>query len=263
MDQPNNRIERWSKIAAFVATLATILSGLSAFQVSRFETKLKEVQAERELNFRIYTSIADALESGDPKRVMAVRGIVEAMASDNIKPKFLEALEPAIVSVYEEEQLALIETRPIDESVDDEDTASPEALPDEEVEAPTPGPTPAVAEGTTSIPWGDWDFDIFWCAGGGLNAENDANKIRAWLQRDGAQGRIRTRILPSSINQQAGYKVKGYEIRRSTEEAGMANRLETFLRNIEGVGKYPWVQRTTTQNTPWYISVFICPQTRE
>ena len=259
MEQTNSRIERWSKIAAFVATLATLLSGLSAFQVSRFETKLKEVQAERELNFRIYTSIADALESGDPKRVMAVRGIVEAMASDNIKPKFLEALEPAIVRVYQKEELAVSQPRSEDTTPENKDTAAVDTLPSEETGATTPEPAPVEAAEPRSNPWGEWDIDIFWCADGSLNAENDANKIRAWLQQDGAQGRIRARILPSSVNQQSGYRVSGYEIRRSADEVGMANRLETFLRSIEGVGDHPWKQRTTTQDTPWYISVFICP----
>ena len=260
MDNPSEKnmatVERWSKIAALVATLATILGAINALQVSRFDAQLKQAQAERELNFKIYASIADALESGDPKRVLAVRGIVDAMASDNIKPKFLEALEPAIVGVYEEEQISAMARSSARSAIEPRPTVDAKSLGGEGEAPPDPG---AVNEAPVAPSWGDWDFDIFWCANSGVEAENLANKIRSWLINDGAKGRVRSRVLPNSVNAKSGFRVTGYQIRRSQQEVAMANRIERFILSIEGLEDLTLVQHVSSQNTPWYLSVFVCP----
>ena len=252
MNDKTDTVTRWSKIAALIATLATIVSGFNAMQVNRFESDLKKVQAERELNFKIYSSIADALESGDPKRVLAVRGIVEAMASDSIKPAFRQALEPAMQRVFEQEQLALL---------NDTHDGPPPVLPAPVTAPPmTEMPIPDdMPEPKASLAWNDWDFDIFWCASAGVEAESLANTITYALKKDGAKGRIRARVLPDSVNQRSAYGAWGVEIRRSDNEAAMANKLASFAETLPAFEQLTIRQKTTTQDTPWYISMFVCP----
>jgi hypothetical protein len=230
-------IDKWSKIAALVATIATIFSAYNAIKVSSLETDLKQVEAERELNFKIYSSIADALESGDEKRVLAVRGIVQAMASESIRPAFLQALEPAMQRVFAKEELAV--TSP---TIAQQTNASTESQ-----------------SITTDGSWGEWDFDIFWCASSGVEAENISSKIVYALENAGAKGRIRSRILPETVNQRSGYQVKGFQIGRSENEIEMANKLKEFVTSLPGLENITVKEKTTSQKTAWYISMFICP----
>jgi hypothetical protein len=230
-------VDTWSKIAALVATIATIFSGYNAIKVSSLEADLKQVEAERELNFRIYSSIADALESGDEKRVLAVRGIVQAMASESIRPAFLQALEPAIQRVYAREELEVAAT-----------TGSPKATTATE-------PPSVPADGS----WGEWDFDVFWCASSGVEAENISSKIVYALKQTGAKGRIRSRILPDTVNLKSGYQVTGYQIRRSEDEVEMAGKLKQFVTTLPDLEGISILEKLTSQKTQWYISMFVCP----
>lgn len=249
----SDAVTKWSKIAALVATLATIVSGFNAIQVSRFETDLKQLEAERELNFRIYSSIADALESGDHKRVLAVRGIVEAMASESIKPAFRQALEPAMQRVFEQEQL---EVALISEKHSSSESNGESSQPPNIVTTPTPTEDEG---GHQDGNWEQWDFDIFWCASSGVEAESLATKIVYALKKNGAEGRIRTRVLPDSINRKKSYRASGLEIRRSANEIAMGNKLAAFIQTLPGFEDFQIKEKLTKQKTPWYISAFVCP----
>jgi hypothetical protein len=76
--------------------------------------------------------------------------------------------------------------------------------------------------------WGDWDFDIFWCTSSGAKAQNFATKIGDRLKAEGAEGRIRVRELPESINARSGYQIRGFAIRRNADE----NETATALKNL-------------------------------
>ncbi|MFT5674253.1 MAG: hypothetical protein ACI808_000168 [Paraglaciecola sp.] len=230
-------VDRWSKIAALVATIATVFSAYNAIKVSSLEADFKQVEAERELNFRIYSSIADALESGDEKRVLAVRGIVQAMASESIRPAFLQALEPAMQRVFAQEELEVASS-----TIAQKGNASiePKSI-------------------TTDGSWGEWDFDVFWCASSGIEAENISSKIVHGLINAGAKGRIRSRILPDTVNQRRGYQVTGFQIRRSDNEIEMANKLNKFVTSLPDLENITIKEKLTSQKTAWYISIFVCP----
>lgn len=248
-------VTRWSKIAALVATVATVVSGFNAMQVSRFETNFKQVEAERELNFRIYSSIASALESQDPKQILAVRGIVEAMASESIKPAFRQALEPAMQRVFNQEQLDVPTETVAATSTGGQSTSNG----DDAGGGGSDSSGYSKGQSSTKLAWNDWDFDIFWCSSSGIEAEGLANQISYWLVKDGAKGRVRTRVLPDSINDRASYSVSGIEVRRSKNEAAMGQKLAQFVGNLSSFKDLKVTEKTSNQNTPWYISVFVCP----
>ena len=109
--------------------------------------------------------------------------------------------------------------------------------------------------------WGKWDFDIFWCSTSGAKAKAQAETIGEQLAAEGAEGRIRIRELPDSINAKSGYQIDGYAIRRNSNEKEAATALQSLAENaLEKSGSNTtFTQSLTRQSTPWYISAFLCP----
>ncbi|MCG8306178.1 MAG: hypothetical protein MI975_02225 [Cytophagales bacterium] len=92
-----------------ISNLLTILTGLlvayNTYLVGKFNTELAEKESERELNFRIYESVIEALESENEKRILAIKVIVKSMANEKLKPGFLDVLETGEVKVFENEEV--------------------------------------------------------------------------------------------------------------------------------------------------------------
>jgi hypothetical protein len=109
--------------------------------------------------------------------------------------------------------------------------------------------------------WGKWDFDIFWCSTSGAKAKAQAETIGEQLAAEGAEGRIRIRELPDSINAKSGYQIDGYAIRRNSNEKEAATALKSLAENAleESGSNTTFTQSLTRQSTPWYISAFLCP----
>ncbi|MBS0345959.1 MAG: hypothetical protein JSR69_05805 [Proteobacteria bacterium] len=120
-------------------------------------------------------------------------------------------------------------------------------------------PAPAV-EGK-QVTWSNYDFDVFYCDGidnsEKLKAEA-ASVINLKALDAKASGRWRVRPLPMEVNARPGYRVSGNEIRySSSDEKPLADLLQKNMTdkklNIPGVQV-----RATSQQTRWYISVFLC-----
>ena len=123
-----------------------------------------------------------------------------------------------------------------------------------------PPPTTSASSEKSAARWSNYDFDIFWCEGMANSAQYQARAeaISAFKTADPqASGRWRARPLPSGVNARPGYQVSGVEIRTSSsDEAPLA---EALKKQIEA--RFPATRvdlRQTTQNTPWYLSVFVC-----
>lgn len=108
--------------------------------------------------------------------------------------------------------------------------------------------------------WDNYDFDIFWCEEQAetLQFRERAEKIATLKSRDpNATGRWRARPLPASVNARSGYQIKGTQIRiSSSDEHTLAESLKTVLAK-ESLGGAVSI-RSTSQETPWYLSVFVC-----
>ena len=224
-----NNSDPMAKVAAILGAAATALVAFNTWQVSQFDTDLRQVESERELNFRIYQSIAESIESGKPQRIRAVRALVDALATEGLKESFLSALESGEVQIYGSEQ----------------------ALP------AGPG-RPADAD---RVDWEDWDYDIFWCSSSGSAAETQANAIVAAIQSQGAKGRIRSRVLPDSIRatdpEASGEQ---YEVRYEASERPQAEAVGNLAQSIiNASGSLNLLEIAPDKPTPWYISVFLCP----
>jgi hypothetical protein len=111
-----------------------------------------------------------------------------------------------------------------------------------------------------AVRWSNYDFDVFWCEGVPASAElqKRAADILALKSLDPtATGRWRPRPLPESVNDRPGYGISGNQIRYSSADE---KRLAELLKaKIEA--KFPPMTVdlvATSQNTPWYLSVFVC-----
>jgi TIR domain-containing protein len=104
------------------------------------------------------------------------------------------------------------------------------------------------------------NFDVFSCEAGN-KASNDAiaAKIKDRLEQNRTSGRVRIRAWSASANQQAGYNVKGYQIRY--ESANGERDLATLIKPVVDklVGPDAFVLYQVQNKTPSYLSLFVCP----
>ena len=102
-----SRTARIVQLTALLSALTTTLVGYNTWKVDQFETELARVESDRELNFRIYHSISQALATNDARHLRAVRTIVVSMAPENMKAGFLDALDAGEVAIYQAEQVEI------------------------------------------------------------------------------------------------------------------------------------------------------------
>ena len=113
--------------------------------------------------------------------------------------------------------------------------------------------------------WGDWDFDIFACSASGPKAEGQAEVLKEALIADGARGRVRTRVLSESVRaQNPDYLLAtGYLVRIEEHERQIGEALSLFAKQelslTEDVQIDPFVPNGKIKATPWYVSIFLCP----
>jgi len=104
------------------------------------------------------------------------------------------------------------------------------------------------------------NFDVFSCDAGN-KASNDAlaARLKDRLEENRSSGRVRIRAWSASANQQAGYNVKGYQIRY--ENANNEKDLATLIKPVVDklVGPDAFVLYQVQNKTPSYLSLFVCP----
>lgn len=223
---------RFAQAAAVLSALTTALVAYNTYTVSQFESELKQIESDRELNFRIYASISEALESNDSRQIQAVRTIVISMSPEDLRDGFLQALDNGLGSIFDEEQV--------------------------DVAAPRVRTASQPVAGSGPVSWGEWDFDIFWCSVSGSTAQKQAENLRDALIDDGAQGRVRVRILPESRRQQVSESAWGYEVRGETGEEAIAEKLTDLGRRVVSP-EFSFIPIEQEERTQWYVSAFICP----
>ncbi|MCO7223386.1 hypothetical protein [Pleionea sp. CnH1-48] len=206
----------------------------------------KEERAEREsnqdFNIRIYDIVTQSLEEGNPKKQEAAKAFVIVMVEEPLRSSLLNVLkqggEPAVKAnigrILAQEEKFLNKVY---------------AEPEKQRSAPA------------SYNWGQWDFDVFWCSSSGNIAKSQAKAIGDQLLSEGAKGRVRIRELPESINAKAGYQIDGYTIRKNKDETEAADAIKALAeKSLKKLGNQSQFSiGLTRQKTPWYISVFVCP----
>lgn len=91
LDQ-SEKSDKTGKFSTIFGTFATCLLALNTWQVSTIDSKIKQESNQRELNFRLYDSVAEAIDSGKAQRIQAVRVLVDSLASEELRAGFNAAL---------------------------------------------------------------------------------------------------------------------------------------------------------------------------
>jgi isocitrate lyase len=198
---------------------------------------------DEDLTFRIYQAVSDSLKTNDTKQQQAATALVIVLAPEPLRTQLLE--------VFDRAQTTAPEVRKTVARV----LQTEEQYQQEQAVVQPSGPKPPTPKATGA--WGEWDVDVFWCERSGEDSKRGAQTIVDALRNEGAKGRLRSRILPDSINAQPGYRMRGYVIRRDPGEEERAQALESLAeRALPGAA---FQVTPSGQATRSYLSAFVCP----
>lgn len=248
-DEPvNKKIDTLTKFAALIMTAVGIISGINTYQISQLDSKISATESKNKWDFKVYDSVIGVVNSKDEGKILAVKVMVEHVASDELKNDLIKIVNNELEKIFETQDSRI-------------KMASSQVTTTKAVESE--GEEVALADEPTvvlpaKVNWGSWDLDIFWCEASGAAAKEQADQLKYVIESEGAKGRIRSRILPEITNNRPGYGVKGYQIRPNANELTFANDVGEFVNDLTN-GDVTFEIKQSAQNTPWYLSLFICP----
>ncbi len=224
--------------------------------------RLAETRQEREslqaYNLTVLGEVKQALKSRDEQFQKIVIGLLHSMPDKELAKIWLNTLKASDNTHADNRTLA--DGIRLEIEHDQEQRAIETRLVARPLEADEPRDTgePLSANGPERpFDWEDYDYDIFWCEGSPAWARESAQRIVEQIQREGAEGRLRVRMLASRVNARPEYQVRGYQIRRNTREQAQAEALKRVGDAVLDAGAFEI--RTTSQPTWFYLSAFICP----
>lgn len=212
--------------------------------LNKLTTERNLKKFDEDLTFRVYDAVITSLKADDTKQQQAASALVIVMAEEPLRTQLLQVFDKAQATAPEvrEEVSKILAT---EQRFHQEEAMAKSAT--------AAAPSPSIA----SDGWGNWDVDVFWCQNSGESAQKSADAIVAALEKDGAKGRLRARVLPDSINARSGYRISGYAIRRDTGEEERAVALKTVAEQALSGTTFEILPSGSA--TRWYLSAFVCP----
>ncbi len=233
-------------------------------EIDRQKSRVEIRDADATLTHKIYQEFINAISDHDGTltdridRLSAVLVLTDAIPDPEQKEGMARAVQQAIerVPVQSAQLRNVQEVASFDaENVISRANAEQKMIP---AAAPTPALSPTDS-GTAT--WSNYDFDIFWCDGVPDSTElsSRAADVAAFRAKDPkAAGNWRVRPLPLTVNQRPGYQVSGYQVRYSSaDELPFAEKMKQMIETKFAGTSVQVVP--TTQATPWYVSVYVCP----
>jgi hypothetical protein len=219
-------------------------------QVTFNKEERKERESNQEFNLKIYEIVTQSLEEQNAKKQEAAQAFVVVMVDEPLRSSLLNVLKQGGAPEVKKNIGEILQA---EEKFKNATTLDTNLVVKPELEE----------EVIPSYKWENWDFDIFWCTESGSIAEQQANLIGEQLLAEGSKGRVRIRELPESINAKAGFQISGYGIRRSNKaETEVANALKKLSEKVlldKNDIKITFGVSVSNQDTPWYVSSFVCP----
>jgi hypothetical protein len=236
-----------------ITTILAIVAGWSGFQLNHADNRLKDLEAqvktteeqraERESGEKkqmmVYEAVVNSLESNNSKRQSVAKALVTSMLElDNpLRSGLLAALADSGTPEVREEVRSIV--------------SKENRFRQEQYQ-------PSVSKAGKLFDWRDIDYDVFWCEKSGPTAQRIADSIKQELLSEGAKGRIRSRLLPDSVNARPGYQHAGFVIRYNQGEEKEALELARVGNKVlsqDGI----FQPSVSHQQTAWYLSAFVCP----
>lgn len=264
----NRNKGRLELIQILIGIIVSAIAAWSAWLLNKADVSLKTSESllkgtQRELmerdSYRKDAELARAeRESNEKKQLMVYETVVKAIESkDEHKQAVSQALVASMLSLEDPLRHGLLAV--LASSSAPRVRADARAMLSKEVTYQNENNEKRTAKSSQATSWlGNWDFDIFWCERSGEAAKKLATTIADALNAEGGNGRIRSRLLPDSINARPGYQNTGLTIRYNTNEKSMADKLKQFSDRITAPhGTFELA--LSAQPTPWYLSAFVCP----
>ena len=209
--------------------------------IQKSREQREERESNQDFNLRIYDIVTQSLEEGNSQKQQAARAFVVVMVDEPLRSSLLNVLKQG-------------------GSQNTKNEISKILLAEQKFQNVTYWAPKKEREAESSYNWGNWDFDIFWCASSGERAKLHAQAIAKQLKAEDAEGRIRVRELPNSINAKSSYQIDGYEIRRNTKDTKIATALKRLSEStLKQTLDINFSITTNKQKIPKYISAFVCP----
>ncbi|TQV74827.1 hypothetical protein FLL45_07655 [Aliikangiella marina] len=210
----------------------------SEIKLSREEREERE--SNQEFNLKIYEIVTRSIEERNTQKQEAAKAFIVVMVEEPLRTSLLNVLKQGG-----------------DESI--RANVSKILQSEESFKSGTGAVVQKTYDAVASYAWRDWDFDLFYCAASGPQAKLQAEKIGDRLKAEGAEGRIRVRELPESLNAKAGYRISGYHIRYNEgNELDTAQALKRLADTTLGE-QTSFELSVSNQKTSWYLSAFVCP----
>lgn len=244
-------------ISTGLGILISIQNVFLSKQSTDIENKIKQQQETREetgarveITMKVYSEVMEAVKA--PPGETGVRQQRAAIALVDALLKHDPLLQSEFQEAIRRNSLPTVEAVAT-ESV----YAAEQVMADNRIAELKSSPPPSAA-----TRWGNYDFDIFWCEASDASAEQAAKAITAALIQQGAQGRVRTRVLPTARNNDPGYRNDGFLVAYNDDEEKIAEDLMKIAGTAANTvfGNAPtFGPKVSKQKTKWYLSAFVCP----
>jgi len=217
--------------------------------IKRTDAELRTIESSRKLTLEIYQEVQKVLrvEKKNSREEEAVRVLVQSLAEDPMRSKLLDAI-------------ALGANSPdVRKKAETSAAFYRDELPTygAQVSAASPSFSAAVQTiGSSTSRFGSFNIDFFYCESSRQKYEPLALKAVS-LKDSTSTGRWRVRLLPESVNAQAGYNIHENIIRYNSDEKGIA---QTLLADLRTTLQVEAKAMEIAYRTPNYVSVFFCAQ---
>ena len=215
---------------------------------------------DEDLTFRIYEAVTASLKAKDAQQQQAASALVIVLATEPLRTQLLHVFEQSeLTAPTVKKEVGQVLNR--EQQFQQEEATVTSAAPNSPALAPQSGSRRSRVDASApGSGWGQWDVDVFWCQRSGDAARGMSESIVEALEREGAKGRLRSRMLPDSINARSGYQVSGFLIRPDAGDTGEEERARALLQLAEHtLTGTAFRIAPSASATRWYLSVFICP----
>lgn len=288
-----------STVEKIIGIAITVVTGWTAYQsgvvkdnvaiqavaLDRLKTEIARSADDREsrklnheITIKIFEEVKDIYKTPNQSpdqllnRLLAVAALVEAIPQSDVRTALAAAVKAAVDNVSatfaNPSEAIRLKTEVVKSKVDvtvfraDQNDVASVAPKDHQSLR-----SAADASRIGAPKWSNYDFDFFWCeSASNPDAQKRAAELASGLKQldPSATGRWRVRKLPAEINEKPGYRIDGYKMHvTSDDEQKIATVLAGLLKqqSIPAPGADFEIRRIQYA-TPWYLSVFFCPDTR-
>lgn len=281
---PSGLLQGAQAWVALAGAIITAWGGWITIQINQINSRVQQNTAERNWTAIVFDKYSDAItrdKLSTEQRIAALNGLVnltDLIEREKLRLKMAQVIRDQL-DAYSQQLQQLSTTQTGAEKAQTvalaaqagaiADAANLKVNQLVQSAAVTGTGGEVAAQPAPKASWANYDFDIFYCQGSPeleASALQSANAIAALKGLDpAASGRWRVRPLSVERNASPGFGITGILIRPSAkDEVTLAKQMQAIIkqqRTLDTASDSVRIQ-TISFPTPYYVSVFVCPQPR-